>query len=337
MSEAQHHPAMFYDKQPDKVVICHLCPHHCRIREGKRGICRVRKNEAGDLVTENYGQVVSLALDPIEKKPLFHFFPGQMILSAGTYGCNLSCSFCQNYALAHETPPARYIAPETLSTVTAGARAQGSVGMAFTYNEPSIWYEYIRDCARLLKERDLKVVLVTNGYIETKPLQELLPFVDAMNIDIKAYTNDFYKKLCKGTLEPVLQTVKTAAEQTHVEVTTLLIPDENDQPEEIEALSVWLAGVNPKIPLHLSRYHPAYKYQEQPPTPEETLLEAQVLARQYLPFVYLGNVLKENNTYCLNCQALLIRRSYYNTKLVNFKEGKCIACGTPVDYIASEK
>ncbi|MGI6433786.1 MAG: AmmeMemoRadiSam system radical SAM enzyme [Syntrophomonadaceae bacterium] len=335
MTAPQYHQAMFYDKHQEQGLICHLCPHHCRIKPGKRGICRVRSNQAGTLVTENYGRVASLALDPIEKKPLFHFFPGHMILSAGTFGCNLSCSFCQNYTLAHESPATQYISPETLSIITARARVQGSIGMAFTYNEPSIWYEYIWDCTQIFKEQGLKVVLVTNGYIEAKPLQKLLPCIDAMNIDVKAFTNDFYKRLCKGTLEPVLQTVKTAAQHTHVEVTTLLIPGENDQLEDIEALARWLASIRPEIPLHLSRYHPAYKYQQQAPTPEETLLKAQAAARQHLPFVYLGNVLQGNNTHCLHCQAPLIRRSYYQTELIHLQDGQCAACGNPIDYIIS--
>lgn len=336
MTAGQCHPAVFYEKQPEQVVLCHLCPHHCRIKAGKRGVCRVRKNQDGTLVTENYGQVASLALDPLEKKPLFHFFPGRAILSAGTFGCNLFCSFCQNYSLAHETPATQYMSPEALSLIAARARAQGSIGMAFTYNEPSIWYEYIRDCAPLLKEQGLKVVLITNGYLEDKPLRELLPFIDAMNIDVKAFTNDFYKRLCKGALEPVLQTVQTAAEDTHVEVTTLLIPGENDRLEDIEALSRWLASIRPGIPLHLSRYHPAYKYQKEPPTPEETLLEAQAAARRHLSFVYLGNVLKGNDTHCLHCRALLIRRSYYRTELINFRDGICAACGEPIDYIVDK-
>ncbi len=336
MTVSQYHPAMFYDKEPRERVLCRLCPHHCRINPGKRGICRVRVNRGGELVTENYGRMASLALDPIEKKPLFHFFPGQTILSAGTFGCNLSCSFCQNFSLAHETPATQYMSPETLCMITDRAKAQGSVGMAFTYNEPSIWYEYIWDCARLLKEQGLKVVLVTNGYMDPEPLKKILPYIDAMNIDVKAFTNTFYKKLCKGTLEPVLRTVEAAAEHTLVEVTTLLIPGENDQIGEVESLSRWLASVNPKIPLHLSRYHPAYKYQLEPPTPEETLLEAQEIARHYLTFVYLGNVLKGNDTYCLDCQSLLIRRTYYQTELVNFQDGRCTACGSLLDYIVYE-
>lgn len=332
MTALQHHQAMFYEQQGEQGVLCHLCPHHCRIKAGKAGICQVRSNQAGTMVADNYGQVASLALDPIEKKPFFHFFPGRMILSAGTFGCNLSCSFCQNYSLAHERPSVQYVSPEALSIIAAQNRAQGSIGMAFTYNEPSVWYEYIWDCARLLQEKGLKVVLVTNGYIEAKPLKELLPCIDAMNIDVKAFTDDFYKRLCKGTLQPVLQTVETAAQHTHVEATTLLIPGENDRLEDIEALARWLASIRPDIPLHLSRYHPAYKYQ-QPPTPEQTLLQAQAAARNHLSFVYLGNVARDNNTHCVHCQALLIRRSYYQTELVHYQDGRCNACGNPVDYI----
>ncbi|MGI6468527.1 MAG: AmmeMemoRadiSam system radical SAM enzyme [Syntrophomonadaceae bacterium] len=326
--------AMFFEQLGELRVQCQLCPHRCKLKPGQKGICRVRSNQAGSLVTSNYGQVASLALDPIEKKPLYHFFPGTMILSAGTYGCNLSCSFCQNYALAHQTPPARFIPPESLVLIAEQAQSSGSVGVAFTYNEPSIWYEYIWDCARLLKDRGQKVVLVTNGYIEARPLNQLLPFIDALNIDVKAFTNDFYKKLCKGTLAPVINTVEEAAARAHVEITTLIIPGDNDQLEHIDAMAKWLASIRSTIPLHLSRYHPAYKY-DRPPTPEATLIKARQTAMAHLPFVYLGNVAWSNDTGCLNCQALLIRRSYYRTEMVHYEAGRCSSCGAAVDYIVS--
>jgi pyruvate formate lyase activating enzyme len=323
---------MFFEPLEDLGVKCNLCPHHCKIKPGKKGICRVRSNQAGSLITSNYGQVASLALDPIEKKPLYHFFPGNMLLSAGTYGCNLSCSFCQNYALAHDTPATRFIPPETLVLVAEQSRSSGSIGVAFTYNEPSVWYEYIWDCSQLLKNRGQKVVLVTNGYIETRPLEQLLPFIDALNIDVKAFRNDFYRRLCKGALAPVINTVERAARHTHVEITTLIIPGDNDQLEDIEALAKWLASIRKEIPLHLSRYHPAYHY-DRPPTPESTLMQAREAARIHLPFVYLGNTGLGNDTRCLNCQALLIRRSYYRTEMVHFEEGRCTSCGAEIDYI----
>lgn len=323
---------MFSRPLEDSSVQCLLCPHQCRVKPGKAGICRVRSNQAGSLVTSNYGQVASLALDPIEKKPLYHFYPGSMILSAGTYGCNLSCSFCQNYALAHQTPQTQYVPPETMVEIAERSRESGSIGLAFTYNEPSVWYEYIWDCARLLKERGQKVVLVTNGYIEALPLEQLLPYIDALNIDVKAFQNDFYKKLCKGTLEPVKKSVEMAARHCHVEITTLIIPEDNDQTEDIEALAGWLASIRPEIPLHLSRYHPAYYY-DRPPTPESTLIAAQQAALRHLPFVYLGNIGGSNDTLCLNCHRPLIRRTYYRTERVHFNRGRCNSCGSRANYI----
>jgi pyruvate formate lyase activating enzyme len=325
---------MYYKQLEGQGVQCLLCPHQCKIKAGNTGICRVRGNQDGTLVTFNYGQVASLALDPIEKKPLYHFSPGSFILSAGTYGCNLSCSYCQNYTLAHENPQTQYVPPETMVMLAERSRESGSIGLAFTYNEPSVWYEYIWDCARLLKERGQKVVLVTNGYIEARPLEQLLPYIDALNIDVKAFRNDFYKKLCHGTLDPVKRSVELAARYSHVEITTLIIPEDNDNLEDIEALASWLASVNRNIPLHLSRYHPAYNY-HRPPTPESTLLAAQQAAGRYLPFVYLGNVGQGNDTRCLNCQALLIRRTYYRTELVHFQAGRCSSCGAAADYIVS--
>lgn len=326
--------AMFYRRMEDLGVQCLLCPHKCKIKPGKNGICRVRNNQAGSLMTSNYGQVASLALDPIEKKPLYHFFPGSMILSAGTYGCNLSCSFCQNYALAHQTPQTQHVSPQNMLAMAEKSRESGSIGLAFTYNEPSVWYEYIWDCVRLLKERGLKTVLVTNGYIESRPLEELLPYIDALNIDVKAFQNRFYQELCKGTLEPVKKTVELAAGRSHVEITTLIIPEENDRLEDVEALAQWLASIRREIPLHLSRYHPAYNC-DRPSTPESTMIAVQQAARKHLPFVYLGNMGWGNDTLCMNCQARLIRRTYYNTEQLSLRDGRCTSCGTLADYIIS--
>lgn len=324
--------ALFYHIHDDDRLQCDLCPHHCRLKDGQTGICRVRQNRQGVLYTLNYGEVVSLALDPIEKKPLYHFCPGTMILSAGTYGCNLSCVFCQNYHIAHGSPPTRFIDAELMVELAVQSKVQGSVGLAFTYNEPAIWYEYIRDVAPRLKERGLKVVLVTNGFIEIEPLRELLPYVDAMNIDVKAFKESFYRKICKGRLEPVLKTVEYAAGHTHVEITTLVVPEENDNMNELGSLARWLAGINPDIPLHLSRYHPAYKF-DRPATSEETMLQAYNTAREHVHFVYLGNMGHENATICPNCGKTLITRSYYYTDLSGLDNGSCAHCGSSTDFI----
>ncbi len=324
--------ARYYEKLDQERVRCLLCPHHCLLKEGQKGICRVRVNESGKLFTLNYEEVVSLALDPIEKKPLFHFYPGKLILSAGTFGCNFSCAFCQNYLLAQENPGSRRIDSDTMVEIALKARKEDSIGIAFTYNEPSIWYEYILETAKKLQENDLQAVLVSNGYIDKAPLEELLPFIDAMNIDLKAFSDSFYQRLCKGKLEAVKETIERAVGMTHVEITTLVIPGENDNMKEIADMSKWIASLNSEIPFHLSRYHPAYRLQK-PATPIQTLKEAQNIARKHLDFVYTGNIAEENNTVCKECGQILIKRNVYDTQICGLQENRCINCGSPINYI----
>lgn len=322
--------ALYYQAEDDQKVRCRLCPHQCLLKPEQKGICRVRVNEQGSLYSLNYGQVSSLALDPIEKKPLYHFYPGSLILSVGTFGCNLACPFCQNYAIAHQDPATQYVPPEELLLLAQRCQQQGSIGVAFTYNEPTIWFEYVRDCARLLQEHGQQVVLVTNGHIEEKPLEELLPYVGAMNIDVKAFKDDFYRRLCKASLAAVKERVEQAASRTHVEVTTLIIPGENDSWEEIDSLAAWLASINPMIPLHLSRYHPAYQFKK-PPTPEQTMRAAQRQAQKHLKFVYLGNISPESNpTYCPVCGQLLVERHFYQTTIIGLDNGVCRQCGSTI-------
>lgn len=326
------HEALFYEGLEDQRVHCLLCPHQCRLRPGQTGICRVRSNVDGCLYSRNYGEVASIALDPIEKKPLYHFYPGRNILSIGTVGCNFKCGFCQNYQLAHQDPSTTSVAAAEMARLALHSIADDSIGLAFTYNEPGIWFEYIMDVAGLLKELELKVVLVSNGFIEEKPLRQLLPLVDAMNIDVKAFSESFYRRNCKGRLAPVQKCVEVAVEQVHVEATTLLIPGENDGEQEIRSLASWLGSLNRHIPLHLSRYHPAYKFSIAPTDPT-VMIRSRDIAREYLDFVYMGNLAAENNTHCLNCRALLIRRSGYMIDIVNWERGKCSECGAKVDYI----
>jgi pyruvate formate lyase activating enzyme len=325
--------ALYYQTEKDQQVRCFLCPHHCLLKPDQKGICRVRVNQDGLLYSLNYGRLTSLALDPIEKKPLYHFYPGSQIVSAGTFGCNLACSFCQNHTIAHQEPETQWLSPQDLVLIADRYRPQGSIGVAFTYNEPSIWFEYVRDCAELLQAHEQQVVLVTNGYIEAEPLEELLPFIGAMNIDVKAFQDGFYRKLCKASLAEVKERVEQAAQQTHVEVTTLIIPGENDSLPEIESLAAWLASIDETIPLHLSRYHPAYRL-DRPSTPEKTMLAAQERAQKYLKFVYLGNIAAGNNqTNCLECGRLLIDRSGYQTRIAGLQNGRCPQCGSEASYI----
>ncbi len=327
-------PALYSEKQDEGMVRCVLCPHHCRLKEGQAGICRVRNNQGGTLWTHNYGEVSSLALDPIEKKPLFHFYPATNILSAGSYGCNLSCSFCQNYSIAHGTPSTTYMEPGRLAEITRSACRDGSIGLAFTYNEPSIWFEYIMAVAPQLKQLNLQTVMVTNGYIEKGPLEELLTCIDAFNIDVKGFNDRFYPQMCKGKLQPVKETVERVIGRAHVEVTTLIIPGKNDQDEEIRELARWLASLDRQTVLHLSKYHPDYKLLDIPATPEVTLQRAQDIAKEYLDFVYVGNIAGEvNNTYCVKCGHELIHRNVYQVNITGIKDQHCAQCGSELNYI----
>lgn len=315
----------------DGEIECHLCPRHCKISLGKVGTCGVRRNVEGVLRSLNYGRVTSVAMDPIEKKPLYHFHPGGNILSLGTFGCNLKCSFCQNWHLSQEQPPTQPLPPEEAVRLAEKYRdAQGNLGIAYTYNEPFIWYEYVLDTAQLAHERGLKNVLVTNGVVEEEPLRELLPYVDAMNVDIKFWRREPYQELCGGPGWRARDTVEIAHSQCHVEVTTLIIPGYNDTDEELEPIFSWVAGLDPKIPLHLSRYHPAYRLQV-PATPPETLLQAYELAGRYLEYVYVGNLYLPGttDTECAECGALLVERSGFAAQPVGLDEqGRCKACGT---------
>jgi pyruvate formate lyase activating enzyme len=282
--------AKYYEKKKDNYVHCLLCPHGCRIKEGQRGICGIRKNNGGELYSESYGKISSIALDPIEKKPLYHFHPGVNILSIGSYGCNFSCSFCQNYSISMEKPQTYLIPPETLIAKANELKNANNIGIAYTYNEPLINYEYVLDCCKLAHQNNLKNVLVTNGYIRKDPLTEILPYVDAMNIDLKSFNNKFYRKYCGGEIEHVKETIKTAAPVCHVEITCLIIPGLNDSLNEIAELAKWLSSLSDDIPLHLTRFFPRYKLDNIIPTPINVLTSLANEARKDLKHVYIGNV-----------------------------------------------
>ncbi|MDR3242326.1 MAG: AmmeMemoRadiSam system radical SAM enzyme [Clostridiales Family XIII bacterium] len=264
------------------VVSCELCPHRCQIKDGSVGVCKVRRNIGSKLFAESYGQLSSIAFDPIEKKPLRRFHPGSRILSVGSYGCNMRCSFCQNHLISQSKPKTEHYTPEKLLGLALSTHR--NLGVAFTYNEPLIGFEYLLDCAKLLKSENLKVVVVTNGLISKQPLEELLPLVDAFNIDVKAFSPGFYARH-GGDLETVRRNVKRAAESAHVEVTALIIPGQNDSEEEMSALSEWLAGVSPELPLHITRFFPRYKLTDAPPTPTDTIYRLADIARRRLKFV----------------------------------------------------
>ncbi|NLU10188.1 MAG: AmmeMemoRadiSam system radical SAM enzyme [Tepidanaerobacter acetatoxydans] len=329
--------AMYYKKNNDGTIECGLCPHHCRISQGRSGICRVRKNIDGKLYSMNYGRVSSLAMDPIEKKPLYHFYPGSMIFSVGGAGCNFRCKFCQNWQIAQLTDiPTSKVSAEEL--INAAKQRQDNIGIAYTYNEPTIWYEFVLECAKLAKREGLKNVLITNGFIEKEPLQEILPFIDAMNIDVKAFHEDFYKDMVSGQLLPVKETVEEAQRKCHVEITTLIIPGINDSMEEIKALAQWLSSLRKDIPLHLTRYFPNYRL-DILPTPVEKIKMARDTAMKYLDYVYTGNMIDEigGNTYCPSCGELIIERAGYRVQ-VKTEDNKCPKCGTPILLIKdSEK
>jgi pyruvate formate lyase activating enzyme len=269
---------------------CDICFHHCELDEGRTGLCRARANRGGQIVPLNYGRLTSLALDPIEKKPLRRFHPGGLVLSLGSFGCNLRCPFCQNaeISMAGAEFPARDYSPEALVQLALALRPRGNLGLAYTYNEPLVGYEFVRDCAALVREAGMFNVLVTNGTIEEAPWRALLPLIDAVNIDLKGFTEAWYRRL-GGDLETVKRSIALAAESCHLEVTTLVVPGCNDGEDELRALSGWLASLSPDIPLHISRFFPRHRMNDLPPTPVDTVYRLAAVARERLRYVYTGN------------------------------------------------
>lgn len=272
---------------------CYICPHACTLNEGQVGICRARWNKHGAVVSDSYGRITSLALDPIEKKPLARFMPGSMILSAGSFGCNLRCPFCQNASIAHagiDDVLWQEITPEQLIEQAIRLKVRGNVGIAYTYNEPLVNYEFVRDCAKLAHDAGLVNVLVSNGMANAEIITELAPLLDAVNIDLKGFTQDFYD-FVGGSLDTVKQTIKLLVDcpTCHVEATTLVIPGKNDTDEEIDALARWLASLNPEIPYHISRFFPCYKMSDAKTTSVRTVYHLAEVARKHLRYVYTGN------------------------------------------------
>ena len=283
--------ARWWSLQTDGSLVCRLCPRQCRIAEGKEGFCRVRQRQGDLLFSLNYGEVSSLALDPVEKKPLQRFCSGQTVLSVGSWGCNLTCAFCQNYSIAQLRPPVEKMTPDALVDMAKRLVKERNIGVAYTYAEPLVWYEFVLETARLVREAKLKNVLVSNGYIEAEPLAELAPLIDAANIDLKGFDDSFYQTVCGAPgVEPVKRTIAALhAAGCHVEVTTLIVPGKNDTDEHMERLSDWLASVDKSIPLHISRYFPRYHMTE-PATRPEVVRRLAAIAGARLAFVYTGNL-----------------------------------------------
>ncbi len=318
--------AAWWHPQSGGRVVCELCPIACTLNSGQTGPCGTRANREGVMQPLHYGELVAAGMDPIEKKPLNHFHPGGSILSVAAPGCNLHCLFCQNAGISQGgRQRTSYNTPKQVVEV---ALAQNSLGIAYTYSEPLVWFEFVRDTAREARAAGLKNVLVTNGFLNPEPLADILPLIDAANIDLKSMDDGFYRKICKAGLEPVLAAIRQFhAAGVHLELTNLLIPGHNDSDEQISRVVDFVAGLDVNIPLHFSAYRPAWKM-DAPPTPRSTLLRALKLAREVLPWVYLGNIAgaEGRDTFCPDCGAALINRAVAQAQVYLMENGRCPGC-----------
>ncbi len=331
--------AMLYEKLDGDNVRCHLCGHRCKIASAKRGICGVRENRDGILYTLVYGMVIAENVDPIEKKPLFHVCPGSRSFSIATVGCNFSCTFCQNNDISQmprETGKVmgRKTTPEE---IVEKAVTTKSKTIAYTYTEPTIFFEFAYDTGRIAHEKEIKNVFVTNGFMTEEAILKISPYLDAANVDLKSFSDDFYKKRCGGRLQPVLDSLKKMKELgIWVEVTTLIIPTLNDSDEELRQIAEFILSLGAETPWHISRFHPQYKMVDLPPTPVETIHRVAEIGKEVgLRYVYSGNVPGDvgENTLCYNCGNLLIDRYGFSIKRINLQESRCPKCDTPLDGI----
>ena len=331
--------AMFYEKLENNKVHCYLCAQSCRIAPGKRGFCGVRENRDGNLYTLIYGTVSSEAIDPIEKKPLYHFYPGSYVYSVGSIGCNFRCKHCQNWSISQACLEESYtkdILPEELIERALLSRSKS---IAWTYNEPTIWHEYTSECAKMAKDAGLSTIYVTNGYITPEPLRNIAPYLDAANIDIKAFSEKFYHDVASAKLGPVLEATALAKELgIHIEITNLIIPGANDSPDELRELSKWIyRNLGPETPLHFTRFHPQYQMQNLSPTPVKTMHEAcKIATEEGMKYVYMGNVpgSEHNNTFCPNCGKLLISRGFFDIEKYDITPEKtCPRCGENIPIV----
>jgi pyruvate formate lyase activating enzyme len=331
------HEAKFWRKEGERLE-CFLCPHHCSIAPNKIGICGVRQNQNGRLYSLIYGRVSAMHVDPMEKKPLFHFHPGQPVLSLGSVGCNLRCQHCQNFSISQTKFGSAYLNSLRPEDVPQLAKESACRDVAFTYNEPTIWHEFSYDVFKLCRNQGISTIYVTNGFIEEEPLRELAPYLNAMNIDVKGFKEGFYRHTCKARLGPVLEATILAHDLgVHVELTYLIIPGRNDKEEEIKDFCKWVANkLSPKVPVHFSRFHPDYLMTDIPGTPIATMeMSLRVAKAEGLRYVYLGNVqtMDGENTRCPHCGSLAVRRSGYRVEITGLRNGGCSKCGEPLDII----
>jgi pyruvate formate lyase activating enzyme len=337
-------PGRYWQTLADGRIECNLCPRNCKLRDGQRGLCFVRARQGNQLLLTAYGRSSGFSIDPIEKKPLNHFLPGTPVLSFGTAGCNLTCKFCQNWDISKARSLDRLQSEALPEAIVRAAIAAGSRAIAYTYNDPVIFLEYAVDVAKAAREQDIKNVAVTAGYISGKAREESFSVMDAANIDLKAFTGDFYRALCSARLGPVLETLKYVKHETKVwlEITTLLIPGYNDKPREIGALSEWISTqLGPDVPLHFSAFHPDWKMRDVPHTPASTLRIARSIARSAgLRHVYTSNVRGEleQSTYCHACGTCLIGRDWYEITSWTLNEsGCCLRCGAPCPGVFEDR
>jgi len=332
--------AMFYEKLDDKMVKCNLCSHRCsRIADSKRGICGVRENRDGKLYSLVYGRVAARSVDPIEKKPLFNFLPGSKSYSIATVGCNFRCTNCQNYDISQLPKERGIIVGQDVSPeeIVSAAKLSNCESIAYTYSEPTIFFEYAYDIAKHAKKEGIKNVFVTNGYITEEALREISPYLDAANIDLKSFSDDFYRKSCGARLEPVLDSIRLYKSLgIWTEITTLIIPTLNDSEEDLQKIAEFIKEVGEETPWHITQFHPTYKLIDLPRTPVTILRRAREIGLEAgLRYVYEGNVPGENgeNTYCYNCGKLLIRRFGYSILENKIKNSACTYCGTKIDGV----
>ncbi|HOG15921.1 MAG TPA: AmmeMemoRadiSam system radical SAM enzyme [Syntrophales bacterium] len=332
--------AMFWEALEGRSGQCHLCAHECRIPDSRFGICGVRQNVGGVLRTMAYGQLVAANTDPIEKKPLYHFLPGSSSFSVATIGCNFKCGFCQNWQISQasyrdvDMDAGRPVMPER---IVEEAKRNGCLSISYTYTEPTIFFEYAYDTALLARKAGLRNVFVTNGYMTHRALETIQPYLDAANVDLKSFSEASYKRTCKAHLQPVLDTI-AAMKELHIwiEVTTLVVPGENDSDGELRRIADFLAGIDRDIPWHISRFHPDYEFRGRDATPLETLQRAREIGRQAgLRFIYLGNVHEGSHTSCPACRASVVERKIMGLGALHLKDGRCPSCGTAVPGIWS--